>query len=314
MCLAIYKPAGAWASKARLRRAFKHNPNGAGFAWHDGSTVQVLKGFFTWRSFWRNFKQHVKSETPAFIHFRITTVGGSTAENCHPFRLTNGVLMHNGPCLNARHCAGDETRSDTRMFAEDFIDGLESWQVERIKPMIEDFAGTEKVAMMFDDGAVVIANEGNGHWADGCWWSNSSYEEPKWATSNLIGYRFNHYADIGGDTEFDPYDPMEQVEPRALGYVPRTGLLHWSEKLHRAVQKRVWFDNSNYTWDETLCAYLRGPVGPFVMIDDTIVYDQSTEDPTQMEEVGFVVASPEDYDDISAMLGAPRSLVAATQE
>lgn len=314
MCLAIYKPAGAWAAKAALHTAFKNNPSGAGYAWHDGTKVQLKKGFFTWRSFWKSYKQHVTAEVPAFIHFRIVTRGGKTAANCHPFQLSNGVLMHNGPLLNATCCAGDEVRSDSRQFAEDFIDGLSSAQVVRLRPMIEDFIGTEKVLMLFDDGVVVIAGERQGHWANGCWWSNSSYEDYRPSmTSFMGGEGFDEEEAAYYRMQYGTYSPRTQVSvvaDRIISGPPAT--LVWSPKLLRPVRKDVLWCGVEYEWNEEHHAYVRGTLGPFAEADEDVVYDQAEDDATQLEEVGFVVADSEDYDDLIAVADATQSSVVAT--
>lgn len=324
MCLAIYKPAGAWASKAALHTAFKHNPNGAGYAWHDGAKVRLQKGFFTWRAFWKSYKRNVSAEAAAFIHFRIATRGGKTAANCHPFQLSNGVLMHNGPLLNATYCAGDDERSDSRQFAEDFIDGLEPQQVKRLQPMIEDFIGGEKVLMLFDDGSVVIAGESHGHWANGCWWSNSSYEDYEDYTDVTASYAHwpwrkpvHDYADEDAYGLFPPRDTSAAVidvaaERSAVVVPPR---LVWSAALLRPVRENVYWQGTEYEWNEEHHAYVRGELGPFAASDDEVVYDQSDET-AELEEVGFVVADAEDYDDLIAVADATRPSVvaAATQE
>lgn len=204
MCIAIYKPAGQWAQKANLRQCFKVNKDGAGYTIFKDGQLHTKKGFFDFDTFWESYEKDVTAADPAFVHFRIATLGSKTADNCHPFWIPGkpivegegdnvvvtetyfGVLMHNGPCLNRTHCGGDKAgdRSDSRQFAEDFIGAflregmpIEILKSDPMKKMIEEFVGFEKVAIMFADGSVQIYNESKGNWHEGCWWSNTSYKE-----------------------------------------------------------------------------------------------------------------------------------------
>lgn len=301
MCIAIYKPAGAWATKRQLRQCYENNPHGAGYAWHDGTTIQLRKGFFSWRSFWKSFKHNVTAETPAFMHFRIATSGKKDAEHCHPFAMQDGVLMHNGPCLNYRHCKGDDERSDTRQFVEDFVDGLNSTQFRRIKPMIESFAGTEKIVAMFTDGEVVICNEDQGHWNNGIWWSNHSYED----------YSSRSVTTTSGKTpgwwEFydSGYDDEEQF-PHHAG----TGLMHyrgldadtvWSQTLKMRVKQKLTITDDTYVWVEAMSAYIleayKDDLTLYPLIDDGAVYG-ATDDASVYTQVGHIVESSQDYYDL----------------
>lgn len=264
MCLAIYKPAGAWASKKNLHEGFDSNPHGSGYAFHDGTKVQIRKGFFTWNSFWSNFRKDVHTETQALIHFRIATKGEKIAENCHPFQLPGGAMMHNGPCLNWKHCAGSQTQSDSKQFADDFIGDLTSAQVARLKPMIEDFAGTEKIIFLFDNRDVVICNESVGHWANGCWWSNSSYEKTlvtpiNWGT----GYKAQW-------NMFDGY--AEEADEKVISK-PR---MAFSERLQAYLPTEIIVENEPFLWTESPGAYIPADIIDQFVYDDEYVYEDNS--------------------------------------
>jgi glutamine amidotransferase len=291
MCLAVYKPAGAWASKEQLRNSYEANPHGAGYAYHDGTQVHIVKGFFSWRSFWKSYKRHVTSAMPALAHFRIATRGEKDMANCHPFNIGNGALMHNGPCINHRHCNGDKERSDTRQFAEDFITGLASTQVKRIQPMIEHFIGTEKIVLLFDDGEVILCNEKEGQWADGCWWSNSSfrgYGTRSFATSHNTRAddpddhwdwwdkaRAQHKAEAAAKTAFTAADSKWRLtySLKLKGFIPKEGMDH---------------DGIPCVWNEELSAYIDTEWKDCkdLKADDDYVYDMST---TKQLVVGYVL-------------------------
>jgi glutamine amidotransferase len=277
MCIAIYKPAGAWITKEQLRTSYENNPHGAGYCYHDGEAVRIVKGFFSWRSFWKSYKRHVTSDMPAFAHFRIATRGEKDISNCHPFDLGNGALMHNGPCLNYRYCDGDKERSDTRQFAEDFISGLESKQVKRILPMIEHFIGTEKIVLMFDDGEVLIAGEKEGHWAHGIWWSNHGYEPRKVYTGAYSKSTLddNEDDDIRWNSYFRRKDAkVVEMRPAIEWEKPRLRA-SWSNRLQTFVPKIVEFDGLPHVWDERLSAYLPEDLDLFGIDQDELEADDN---------------------------------------
>jgi len=308
MCIAIYKPAGQWASKQELRTCYQNNPHGAGYAWHDGEQIHLIKGFFSWRSFWKSFKQHVTAETPAFIHFRIKTSGKQDAEHCHPFAMKYGVLMHNGPCINYKHCSGDGERSDTRQFVEDFVGELDSRQFRRLQPMIEDFAGTEKIVAMFNDGEVVICNEDHGHWDHGIWWSNHSYRDYSTWTAPTKSWR--DFVDEYNDDAWDYAPGKPRVVYKASDF-NRT----WSRALGMSVRASVKIKDDTYKWDEAMCGYiLKNYVASqelFPVPEEGVVY---APDPTSGSglEVGFLIDTVHDYHDLLSIADAEESVSAAT--
>lgn len=293
MCLAVYKPAGAWASKEQLRNSYTANPHGAGYAYHDGEQVRIVKGFFSWRSFWKSYKRHVTAETPALAHFRIATFGEKTAANCHPFNIGNGALMHNGPCLNHMHCSGDKERSDTRQFAEDFITGLDATQVKRIQPMIEHFIGSEKIVLLFDSGEAIICNEKNGQWADGCWWSNGSFR------GSLQRHFGTHWKDDDDDWDWKQprkYCTQERiVTPMGL-FTDDKPRLVYSAKLKDFIPKSA-IDAGGLpcVWDEELSAYIdiEWKDCKELMADDEYVYDMGT---AHQLVVGYVMQTSDQID------------------
>jgi predicted glutamine amidotransferase len=299
MCLAIYKPAGRWASKEKMENGFRSNPDGAGYAFHDGKKVVIKKGFMTFTEFWTSFKDDVNTATPALIHFRIGTKGKKNAENTHPFKIGHGALIHNGPCLNYTHCKGDEHRSDTAQFAEDFIGDLTSYQVERLIPMIESFIGSEKICFMFDDGAVFIANFKNGNVKDGCWWSNHSYEsytnrytgaKQTTTTTTTTNYRHRvwnaktqqyeedttYNSELWSESRWEPGKPYNSV-PFGLPDALKGAVCPcvWSKKFRQVVPywiKAAEEEDVCY-WDDTLSAYIPEGVSKNVMSDGTMIYD-----------------------------------------
>ena len=98
MCVAIYKPKGIKApSIETLKKCWDANPDGAGLAWRTSGKypVHIEKGFMTWKefvSYWTslNFANY---DDDMFIHFRITTHGGTCPSNTHPFPIADNDTL-----------------------------------------------------------------------------------------------------------------------------------------------------------------------------------------------------------------------------
>ena len=91
-----------------LKKAEKTNPHGAGLAWiNDKKEVEYIKSEKLTAQNIFDFIKSEKIKLPYVIHFRITSVGDTCDQLCHPFKLSsndntikgidkNGVLFHNG--------------------------------------------------------------------------------------------------------------------------------------------------------------------------------------------------------------------------
>lgn len=176
MCIAILKPADIEIPEQHLRTSFKNNPHGAGFAYARNGQVIIRKGFMTIEAFLAAYSAEVHVSDPALLHFRITTRGASDADNCHPFKLKHGALIHNGTIHKLGSPAGTG-RSDTNELAADVIHTLTRPQLEALRPMIEEFIGWSKLALLFDDGEWLIFNEKKGVNFNGAWYSNDGFKE-----------------------------------------------------------------------------------------------------------------------------------------
>lgn len=110
------------------------------------------------------------------LHWRFATSAAVNIHNCHPIRVGDLLMMHNG-VLAHRHTA---THSDTRCFArdvlepdlEDFPDLIhdKKW-VKRLEQSIG--AGNKLVFWHPDDDKPVIVGEKRGLWHKGRWYSNT---------------------------------------------------------------------------------------------------------------------------------------------
>lgn len=183
MCIAVVKPAGKWLRRKAARNCFLANRDGAGFAWTDGDKVYVKKGYFSFRKFWNDFRE--VQDYPCLVHFRIKTHGPVNAENCHPFFVADDLaLIHNGTLRCVTSTSG---HSDTAVFADKvmapLVDsyGLSVLEHPVMLPMLENVIGSgNKVAFLNRDGEFTILNESCGNWAEGIWWSNSSWKRKQY--------------------------------------------------------------------------------------------------------------------------------------
>lgn len=178
MCIAIVQKAGHQLKGEWLVNSFLGNDDGAGFAYIKDGKVQIEKGFMEMRPFItaydRLYNEHGK-DNPMLIHCRIATAGRVGKDNCHPFRIKGGALIHNGH-LWSTEGGRDGDKSDTREFAERCHNILGYEDVIRaIK--YEDFEkaiGYDRMAMLYDDGRYALA--GSWHEEDGALFSNAGYK------------------------------------------------------------------------------------------------------------------------------------------
>jgi hypothetical protein len=201
MCLLIYKPANHDVPEEWLENGFYANPDGAGLAW------VTRKGKLAyWRSTSQDFDKFFKAYEPVrdsamLIHFRLSTGGGVTKANCHPFALGERMaLAHNGvlSCTSATF-----RQSDTSVL----VDMIKCFMGERLDDLIGDNAlaarfekligANNKIAVLRGDGAYRIFNEGAGHWRDGVWYSNNGYQFDPYPIR--VSSSLGDYADDWGD-------------------------------------------------------------------------------------------------------------------
>ena len=178
MCIIFYKEAGKDIKEDWLDNSAESNPDGFGLSYIDSE-----KGLTTYHTMnYKEFKKEYfrlesnQKDTSFILHFRKNTHGSNSFDNCHPFTVGGLAVFHNGVIT---HCSPDkdDKRSDTRIFCEDVLGGLQNgwFDNETVLDLLEVYIGGSKLVVMDSEGSVTFLNEKSGHWVDGIWCSNYSY-------------------------------------------------------------------------------------------------------------------------------------------
>jgi hypothetical protein len=171
--------------------------------------VTIHKGFFKFEDFLAAYKEHDVDAHQALVHFRITTRGDDTVDNCHPFPLANGALIHNGTLDNLGERG--KGKSDTRMLAE-LLYGEDMETLKRLQPLLEAYFDYNRVAVMHNSGEVLVFNRSAWVEEDGILYSNNTYKAPTWA--GLAHYTGGKLVDDGFDLVTDW---RSRSAPRSIG-------------------------------------------------------------------------------------------------
>lgn len=209
MCLLTLTHPDAIPDYGRLYQASLYNSDGFGFAVIADDHIIVGRGM----DIDLMLDQYAEAvelypDSPSLFHLRLATHGDVNIANTHPFYVDSTrrtVMAHNGilPIDVPKH----ETRSDTRIFAEDWFPhiGIAALNSRKSRKKLRKFTGSyNKLAFLTVDpeSAVPyrIIGEDLGHWREGTWYSNDSYKY----TPRL--YKYTKYAPILGTRAWDDED------------------------------------------------------------------------------------------------------------
>lgn len=221
MCLLTFAHEGVTPDLDLLKTGAENNPDGFGFAIHAGSHIVKCSGLNFDQVLDEFVKQRAIHSGPMLFHSRITTHGGTSKANCHPFQIGKdrlSVLAHNGMLPIPE----DKGRSDTRILAEDLLPsygGVSALNGKKFRKKLSKFATGSKLVIITanksSSNPFWIINEDAGTWVDGVWWSNSSY---KWSRKPYVytpgmyssGWSSSHVATSTTTTK--PVDSPEEDE------------------------------------------------------------------------------------------------------
>lgn len=178
MCVAIYVPKGIQTpSLETLALCWESNPHGAGFAMRKQNKsgkskfeLELHKGFMTFEEFANAYNKYGLADfnEDLFLHFRITTHGGTSKGNCHPFPLvedtkllkcqntwTNYAVIHNG-ILPIQ--PSEKDISDTMEFVKQMYKNKKYKDIDKFFQGIEGAVGGNKIAIMTPDDVKMLGN------------------------------------------------------------------------------------------------------------------------------------------------------------
>ena len=247
MCVIIDKPAGCNLSRATAIACWERNSDGGGLMFHDGDRVVVRKGFMTFRHFWRAWRRAVRNTHNGHVigHLRIGTQGPDNGANTHPHSIgrTGAAIVHNG--ILAPYTDKTESRSDTRIFADDILPLLLANPTQRVYDTIDTIIGTDKALIMFNNGVVWAWGRHRGHLAKdgpdaGVWFSNQAHvwrQRKKAPIYRSTRREFDLWDDDAYDTTFGARwseaidEPLERPESQDI-----------SARLYRDTRVGLWRD------------------------------------------------------------------------
>ncbi len=211
MCIIVVKPKNVpMPSMDTLRSCFDNNPDGAGYMYATGKTVEVRKGFMDWLSFWEAVEAEGDMTNRAVVmHFRIATHGNVQPGCCHPFPVSDDMdclretachdslcVAHNG-IINGMETS--DTVSDTMAYIASVMAPLRRMAPamllsEDALSVLEATLGS-KMALLDGDGELVTIGAFQEH--EGVLYSNSTYARN---VSSFRSYRsvWDGYEDFYG--------------------------------------------------------------------------------------------------------------------
>ena len=193
MCIIAIKPAGKkLPATATIENCWYNNSDGAGFMYAAGGTVHIEKGFMTLKDFKAALNKLEKDidviNTPIVLHFRITTHGGTSPGNTHPFPVTEKLPLLQMTKSKAPLAVVHNGTIDIKPSKKDISDTME-YVINQLAPLYQlkkDFyrrpAGKKlvynfiKSKMVFLDGTGRIETVGEFTEDDSILYSNSSYK------------------------------------------------------------------------------------------------------------------------------------------
>ena len=220
MCIIAAKPTGVkMPSDEILENMWYGNDDGAGFMYAENGSVHIRKGFMTYEDFKKALDEflstHDPEQTPLVMHFRITTHGGTKAENCHPFPISDSVGMLTKPESKCR--IGVAHNGIIPITPRKGISDTMEYIISQLAPLsraVPDFYRNKDLMKMisnatnsklaFMNGRGDIYTVGDFVEQDGIKYSNHSFEW-SWNSKRWGNYSYGY----GGWSDYTGYDDWD---------------------------------------------------------------------------------------------------------
>ena len=207
MCIIAVKPSGVKMPNIKtIENCWYNNPDGAGFMYAKENNVYIEKGFMKLKSLktaLRGLEKKVDvTNTPIVLHFRITTHGGTSPSNTHPFPITEKLPLLQMTKSKAPLAVAHNGIIDIKLSRKDISDTMEyiMTQLAPLHQLKKDFykheAGRKliynaiksKMAIMDSNGYIAtIGDFITGE--DGLLYSNNSFK------ARTIYYKWDFWED-----------------------------------------------------------------------------------------------------------------------
>jgi predicted glutamine amidotransferase len=201
MCVIAVKNSGvSFPEDALIKDMWDSNPHGAGLMYAKGGKVYIEKGFMKYEDLMRAVADLKKSidvvNTPVVMHFRITTHGGTSPQNTHPFPISSDEkylraldlscsvgMVHNG-IINSVAVDKDSKMSDTMVYIQEVLTPLSMlnkafYKNNYGKTLMENQIGWSKLAFLDKTGAIELVGDfkkGTKHNSSDILFSNLNHE------------------------------------------------------------------------------------------------------------------------------------------
>lgn len=196
------------ATMNRLTNGSNWNADGSGFAVVVGNRIEIGKSLSGDEAIDQFARVYSRATGPALFHSRRATHGGKNTDNVHPFEvhgLHNTYLAHNGIMPLAAIPEKTDPRSDTRLFADEFLAARwERLDSPKVRSNLENWLGDNKVAVLTTNRRyrrnLYVFGLSKGEWVDGVWFSNGDHSDDQYkAFSRHWAFEDKVYALAGDD-------------------------------------------------------------------------------------------------------------------
>lgn len=267
MCIAIYKPKSAKKLDSEaFQNCWKKNPDGFWCIYQQADKVSTFKTLDEKEA--SKFFEDIQNDATVndiVFHFRITTHGGTTLENCHPFDAWNWFyFVHNGIL---RLDDPFNEKSDTRILSELLQNVKIDWiRDEKKIAELAKFCGASKLIFLSHNEHLII-NESIGTTEYGVWYSNTSYKTVTYAPLQEWkpwNYQRHTYGGYSGWQKawWNTWDWKRQKQAKKQGKAERKliekynkykcGIQGYLKKDEREIVNELSLDESNALWKEYL--------------------------------------------------------------